>query len=254
MTARPAGLSSRCGRMRGRTLPIVLVVTLLGLTLGLTSIPFLAREEVPVVSAAAPLAFRTDLGGGSAIGQMQVAPDRRFRVTFQPSADRGEGRTLGPVSLVLAMPEHTMLPVVPHLSSAGGGTSALPASCPWRADGNSGSKRRTGRPRSRFASNRESRMGRTAWSLRGRLALHHAALSRCHDAWESGVGVRPHPPLHLMGNRTSGRDSLRGDPLHGGAMSRSRRAPCWARSSCSEAASGHRRDTGVWAAPRRQAP
>jgi hypothetical protein len=102
--------------MQGRVLPIVLLALLLGLALGLMSIPFLVREGTPVVSASAPLAFTANLGGGSATGQLQVAADLRFRAAIRLSADPER-----PVSLVLIMPEHTMSPLVPALSRGEGG-------------------------------------------------------------------------------------------------------------------------------------
>lgn len=68
--------------MPGRALSIALFALFLGLALGLMSIPFLAREGTPVVSASAPLAFTVDLGGGSANGRLQV---RQTAVTWPRS-------------------------------------------------------------------------------------------------------------------------------------------------------------------------
>jgi hypothetical protein len=107
--------------MRGRALPIVLLALFLGLALGLMAIPFLAREGTPVVSASAPLAFTSDLGGGSAKGRLHVAEDRRYRAAFRLSAGSGEGWAETPVSLILIMPEHVMSPLVPALSRGDGG-------------------------------------------------------------------------------------------------------------------------------------
>ena len=121
MSAPPSARSAGRERLRSRVLTIGSLVLFLGLTLGLVSIPLLAREEMPVVSAADTLSLRVDLGGGRAIGQMQVATDLRFSVTFQLRDVREEDRTDWPVSLVLLMPEHAMSPLLPQLSRIAGG-------------------------------------------------------------------------------------------------------------------------------------
>ena len=107
--------------MRGRVLPIALLALFLGLALGLMSIPFLAREGTPVVSAAPPLAFTADLGGGSSNGRLQVSADRRYRATFRLSACGDEDWAESPVSLILIMPEHAISPLVPAMSRGDGG-------------------------------------------------------------------------------------------------------------------------------------
>jgi hypothetical protein len=107
--------------MRGRALPIVLLALFFGLALGLMSIPFLAREGTPVVSASAPLPFHVDLGSGSASGQLQVAAAHTFRATFRLNDKGGVDRGDQPVTLILEMPDHAMPPIVPALSRGDGG-------------------------------------------------------------------------------------------------------------------------------------
>lgn len=121
--------------MQGRALPIVLLVLFLGLALGLMSIPFLAREGTPVVSASAPLAFSIDLGRGSANGRLEVTADRRFRATFRIGDSGGDGRAEKAVSLILFMPEHAMSPLILPLSRVDSGdfsaTGILPMPGRW---------------------------------------------------------------------------------------------------------------------------
>jgi len=98
--------------MRGGALPIVLLVLFLGLAIGLMSIPYLVREDSPVVTESAPLVFGAQFGGGRATGRLEAA-DRRFSLTL--SLDR-DYRVEMPISLSLVMPEHAMSPLVPRLS------------------------------------------------------------------------------------------------------------------------------------------
>ena len=107
--------------MLGRLLPILILLLLLGLILGLLSIPLIARDATPIVSQSTPLRFKADLGAIAVDGTMVLAPDGGFDVLVRlVPASRAFARP----TVMLAMPDHAMTPVIPAMVPLGGGRFA----------------------------------------------------------------------------------------------------------------------------------
>lgn len=104
--------------MRGRLIPILILLLFLGLILGLLSIPFIARDATPIVSQSTPLRFKADLGAIAVDGTLVLVPDGGFDVLVRlvPAS-----RPIASPIVMFAMPDHAMTPVIPAMVPLDGG-------------------------------------------------------------------------------------------------------------------------------------
>jgi hypothetical protein len=107
--------------MRGRFVPMALMVLFLGMVLGLMSIPFIGTKALPVLSASASLPFEGQAGPLVVEGRLNLAADGStftIRLRLAPVFRSVGSRP----NLVLTMPDHAMPPLAPAVRSLGDGT------------------------------------------------------------------------------------------------------------------------------------
>jgi hypothetical protein len=112
---------TRRSPMRGRFVPIALMVLFLGMVLGLMSIPFIGTRALPVLAASASLPFEGQAGAEAVEGRLNLAADGStftIRLRLAPAVRSVGSRP----TLVLTMPDHAMPPLAPAVRSLGDGT------------------------------------------------------------------------------------------------------------------------------------
>ncbi len=119
-------------RRRLPILPIVLILVLVAVVGALASIPFLARERAPELSATEAITFSGELGSIRVAGEIALVEAGVVRILVDP----GSGGSGAIPMLSLNMPEHEMQALTPPVQPLPNGRfearATLPMSGYWQ--------------------------------------------------------------------------------------------------------------------------